>query len=323
MTGGAGVADGTLAAVKKQSRWLSEFAQNRNSQTGEDGIVAKALSLLPNPNRWCIEFGAWNGQFLSNTFDLVNRQGYSTLLIEGDAARYRELCAGYPHKARAIFLNAYVGWTPQNSLDVLIEPHAIPRDPDLVSIDVDGNDYHIWKAMNEVRPKLLLIEYNPTMANGVEFVQPADASCNQGNSPAALVKLGKEKGYELIAVTRLNLLFADVRHYARFGIADNSLEALRDDPPDHIFCGYDGTVFVQGALGARWHRTWLSSQDVQVLPRFLRKYPPSYGALERFALTWFQRLSGRRSTPGGDAPESNHRAEERRRAELVGGRAGL
>ena len=59
-----------------------------------------------------------------------------------------------------------------------------------------------------LKPKLVVIEYNPTMANGLVFTQPAEPECNQGSSPAALVRLGKELGYELIAATRLNLVFA-------------------------------------------------------------------------------------------------------------------
>ena len=311
-----GRASASIAAVKSQSRWLSQFAHNVNSQAGEDGIVAKALSLLPEQNRWCVEFGAWDGRHLSNTYDLVDRQHYSAVLIEGDTAKYTALCSSYPHRDRAIFMNAFVGWSHEDNLDALLAPHAIPCDPDLASIDVDGNDYHIWRAMKHTRPKLVLIEYNPTMANSVEFVQPADARCQQGNSPRALVRLGKEKGYELIAATRLNLLFVDRPHYGSFGIEDNSLEAMRDDPPDHVFCGYDGTVFVQGAVGARWHRTWLSQPDVQVLPRFLRKYPPHYTLFQRFALAGYQALR----RPGGRfTAEPNHVAEERRRIESTHG----
>ena len=306
----------SLAAVKRESRWLSQFAEDVNSQAGEDGILAMALSLLPDRNRCCIEFGAWDGRRYSNTCNLVERHRYTAVLIEGDASRYKELRSAYPRKDRAIFIHAYVGWSSENGLDAILSPHSVPRNPDLLSIDVDGNDYHIWRAIEHTRPKLVLIEYNPTMANGVEFIQPADAGCNQGNSPASLVILGREKGYELIAATRLNLLFVDGQYYPLFHIPDNSLEAMRDDPPDHVFCGYDGTVFVQGAVGARWHRMWLSQRDVQVLPRALRRYPPAYNALQRFVLSCYRMLPGRgRAGRGRPSPESNHAAVERRRME--------
>jgi hypothetical protein len=301
----------SLAAVKAASRWLSAHAHNVNSQAGEDGIVEKALSLLPDLSHWCVEFGAWDGRYMSNTFNQVDHHGSNVVLIEGDQRKYRELCSSYPHADRAVFIHSYVGWSADNNLDRLLAPHPVPESPDLLSIDVDGNDYHIWQATTRLRPKLVLIEYNPTMANCLDFVQPADAGCNQGNSPAALVRLGKEKNYELIAATRLNLLFVDRRYYSLFRIPDNSLEAMRDDPPDHLFCGYDGTVFVHGAVGARWHRLWLSKANVQVLPLFLRRYPPTYSHLQKTILNlwrWFRDPSSQR-VPA----EPNHIAEERRR----------
>src|ERR1700686_2856205 len=73
----------SLVALKRASRWLSEFASSVTSQNGEDGIIAKALSLLPELNHWCVEFGAWDGKRFSNTYDLVDHQGYSVVLIEG------------------------------------------------------------------------------------------------------------------------------------------------------------------------------------------------------------------------------------------------
>jgi len=303
----------TLAQVKHESRWLAQFASNVTSQAGEDGILRKALDMLPNRNRWCIEFGAWDGVCYSNTFNLVESHGYTAVLIEGDAQKHARLRTSYPHKQCAICIHAYVGWSAGDGLDAILSTHPVPIDPDLLSIDVDGNDYHIWRAIEHYRPKLVLIEYNPTMANSVEFVQPADPGCNQGNSAASLVKLGLGKGYELIAATRLNVLFVDRRYYERFHISDNSLEAMRDDPPDHVFCGYDGTVFVRGAIGARWHRVWLSEGDLQVLPRVLRKYPPSYNAVQRFAFDCYQKLRhpGRRVASNGTV--SNQEAVELRR----------
>jgi len=320
----------TLASVKRASRWLSRHASNVNSQAGEDGILAKALSMLPDPTFWCIEFGAWDGLYFSNTYNLVARpveppedqtaQGcYRTVLIESDPEKYRQLCSSYPFKDRAIFINAYVGWSQENGLDRILSSHPIPKNPDLLSIDVDGNDYHIWRATKDTKPKLVLIEYNPTMANCVEFVQPASASCNQGNSPASLVKLGKEKGYELIAVTRLNLLFVDRQYYSLFNIPDNSLDAMRDDPQDLVFCGYDGTIFIKGAIGARWHRRWLSPEDIQVLPGMLRSYPPAYTPLQRIAAAIHRAVCQPRKAIQRllhPIAESNHEAEQRRRENL-------
>lgn len=281
------------ADLRTASRALSSQASNVTSQTGEDGIIAAALRTLPLPclSHWCIEFGAWDGRHLSNTYDLVDRHGYRVVLIEGDRRKHRELCSTYPHPERAIFLNAYVGWSAEDNLDQLLSHYEMPADPDLLSIDVDGNDYHIWRALARVRPKLVLIEYNPTIPNCVEFVQQSKPDCNQGSSPASLVRLGKEKGYALIAVTKLNLLFVDCCYYHLFDIPDNSLDTLRDDEPVYLFAGYDGTIFTSGAFHLPWHGLPVPAERLQVLPGVLRRYPPTYSALQRCGLLAFAILS--------------------------------
>jgi hypothetical protein len=272
----------SLAELKRASRWLSEYSKNVTSQGGEDGIVEKALSVLPERDHWCVEFGAWDGKHLSNTFDLVDSKGYNVVLIEGDPAKYKELCVSYPHKDRAIFANAFVGWSEDDGIDQILSRYPVPRAFDLLSVDVDGNDYHIWRATKSFTPKLVLIEYNRSTVNAVEFVQPAEAGCNQGSSPAAIVKLGREKGYELIAVTQHNLLLVQRQYYPLFGIPDNALEVMRDEEPNYVFFGYDGTVFLQGSCCPEWHPGWrLSAREMQLLPGFLRTYPPNYTSVQK------------------------------------------
>jgi hypothetical protein len=276
----------SLAALKLASRWLSEYSRNVTSQGGEDGIIEKALSLLPELDHWCVEFGAWDGKYVSNTFHLVDQLGYNVVLIECDREKYGALCVDYPHKDQATFINAFVGWGPTDGLDCLLGQRPIPRNFDFLSVDVDGNDYHIWDAMAGFRPKLVLIEYNFTIANAVEFSQPPDPRCQQGSSAAALVKLAKKKGYELIAVTKHNLLFVDRHYYSLFGIPDNSLGVMRDEEPNFVFFGYDGTVFLDGRCALEWHPGLrLRSDKIQVLPRFLRSYQPSYTFFQKRMFT--------------------------------------
>lgn len=277
----------TLDALKKRSRWLNKYAKNLYSQCGEDGIVTKALSILPNPTGWCVEFGAWDGQYLSNTFNLVANHNYHTLLIEADPKRFSELQASYPHSDRAIFINALVGFSQDTNLDCLLQAQPIPKDFDLLSIDIDGNDYHVWEAIEVYRPRLVVIEYNPTIANAVHFVQSKNVDISQGASAAALIDLGRRKGYELIAVTSLNLLFTRRELFGLFNITDNSLEAMRDDSEvPHVFVGYDGHVFLRESGDAGLHLWWhhplfLPESAVQLLPKRLQKYPERYTDFER------------------------------------------
>jgi hypothetical protein len=81
----------TLGNLQTQCRWLLDYASDVTSETGEDGILRKALELLPEKNQWCIEFGAWDGKHLSNTYNLIATRGYRGVLIEPRRARFREL----------------------------------------------------------------------------------------------------------------------------------------------------------------------------------------------------------------------------------------
>ena len=68
--------------VKPESAYLQEFRRDVTSQYGEDGIIEKTLELLDEPTKWCVEFGAWDGRHLSNTYDLIVNKGYSAVMIE-------------------------------------------------------------------------------------------------------------------------------------------------------------------------------------------------------------------------------------------------
>jgi len=286
---------GVLTQLREQSRWLMQLASDVTSQFGEDGIISAALDLLPGKNAWCIEFGAWDGRLCSNTCNLITSRGYRGVLIESDAKRFCDLQRTHGG-GKNILLNASVGFSETDSLDALLPPE-VPKDVDLLSIDIDGNDYHTWAAIKSFRPKLVIIEFNPTIATGVPFVQEKDERINQGSSAASLVDLGRAKGYELIAMTRINLLFVDSAYYPLFHIPDNSLEVMRADESDvpHIFVGFDGRVFLSehgrlGSISLLWHGLTLRESAVQRLPRLLQAYPDCYSLTQQLLFRWFHLL---------------------------------
>ncbi len=126
--------------VTKPNRWLNEFTSNVTSQYGEDGILTKIFEIIPGKNKWCVEFGAWDGKLYSNTYNLINQQGYSAVLIEANPNRYQDLIKTYYSNKKVIPLNAFVGFETKNSLDTLLEATETPVDFDLLSIDIDSND---------------------------------------------------------------------------------------------------------------------------------------------------------------------------------------
>lgn len=283
------------AADKRDNRWLLGYARKIHSQNGEDGIIEKVLEIIGDPTRWCVEFGAWDGRYLSNVCHLIESQRYAAVLIEGSASRFDDLVKSYEGNDRVFPIRAFVGFGAEDGLDVILSRTEIPREFDVLSIDIDGNDFHVWKAMTAYRPRLVVIEYNPTIPSQVDFVQPADMSINQGASILALTRLAKDKGYELIATTQHNCFFVAREYFSRFGIEDNSVNAVRCDDSlvTYVFNGFDGTVFVRGYGKLAWHGVPYKEAKLQVIPRMLRKFPDNSGRLTKFLAKHYRSLKKR------------------------------
>ena len=269
--------------MNRCSTWLLEHKRNVYSQTGEDGIIEKILDIIPRNDKWCVEFGAWDGLFLTNTRNLIESSSYSAILIEANKNKYAELQRNYLQRDNVVTINAFVGFRKDNNLDQILSGTRIPCDFDLLSIDIDGNDYHAWNAISKYRPKLVVVEFNPTIPTHIRFVQTADPSINQGASLLSLVELGKEKGYELVSVLPFNAFFVRREYYALFHIESNTPEVLRTDLNSitYLFSGYDGTVFLRGFCRLPWHGIELRESKCQPLPKILRKYPDMYTKLQR------------------------------------------
>lgn len=272
-------------------RGLNPFAHRVTSQYGEDGIIASALDRIgPECDRWCVEFGAWDGRHLSNTFQLIESRGYSAVLIEGDAAKFQALQHNFADNANVFPIQRFVGFERQDSLDAILGCTPIPRNFDVLSIDIDGNDYHVWDSLVAFRPKIVVIEFNPSIPTPVEFVQPRDMSVSQGTSLLSMDRLARRKGYRLVATTPPNAIFADETYFDLFGIQDCSPAALRVDESQvtYLFQGFDGTLFVRGCTRLVWHGVELDESRLQYLPAWLRNHPAKLGRWQRRAMKWIR-----------------------------------
>jgi hypothetical protein len=269
--------------MMKSSTWLLEHQENIYSQSGEDGVIEKVLDTLPDRDNWCVEFGAWDGKYLCNVRNLVENKGFSSVLIEASKQKFAELTDNYKGHPNVFLVNQFVGFQVDDNLDNILGNTPIPVNFDFLSIDIDGNDYHVWKVVDKYRPKSICIEFNPTIPIEIDFVQDADPSLNQGSSASAIVALGKQKGYELVSVVGCNAIMVDAKYFPAFHIADNSLQTLWVDRNaiTYLFVGYDGKVFLTGKQTLPWHGVKLKPSDVNVMPAFLQKYPSNYGFLEK------------------------------------------
>jgi len=260
--------------TKPESTHLGTHARNVTSQYGEDGIIARIFELIGARNKWCVEFGASNGQYLSNTWDLIHNQEWSAVLAEGNEGRAARLAEHYAGRVGEVFVwPGFVGWHDSNSLDAILSETPIPRDFDLLSVDIDGNDWHVWQAVAGYRPRLVIIEFNPSCSNQFYFVQDADPAVNQGASLLAFIELAKFKGYELAATTYANAFFVVKEEFPKLSISDNSIDAMYEQYTTTEICqGFDGTIFAAGHMMLVWQALPLAQEDFQVLPKALRRY---------------------------------------------------
>lgn len=267
---------------------LLNQAHNVTSISGEDGILKNIFTTIPPANSWCVEFGAWDGKTFSNTYNLLANEGWNGVLIEADAVKFQDLLANFGKNQRVKCVNCFVTFEGQNTLDSILQRAGCPKDFDLLSIDIDGNDYHVWESLQTFAPRVVVIEFNQTIPPHVEFIQPRDMSVHQGNAALSLVKLGKQKGYELVCVTEYNLIFVKSELLPSFGLADNSLKRLW--PPQavqpHIFQLFDGTFVVGGMDVMCWHGIRLRQEKFQILPKIFRTFPPRPSSFIKRVLKW-------------------------------------
>jgi hypothetical protein len=238
--------------------------------------VDEILAVVPSRDKWCVEFGAWDGIHGSNTRSLIVDRDYFSVQIEGDEKKFLELQRNYAGKPGTTTLNQWVGFGAEDGLDAILKKTDIPRHFEFCCIDIDGNDYHVWKAMGCYRPKVVCIEFNPTIPPEVSFIQEADPSVHHGCSLSALIELGVEKGYELVSVIGVNAFFVDQVYFPLFGLTKNGIYDLwtQRDCITYFFTGYDGRVFLRGCQKLPWQEGRpIDESRVQVVPRFLRKYP--------------------------------------------------
>ena len=177
------------------------------SGTDDDGVLLFVFAAMGFRSRVCLDVGAADG-IDSNCANLLLNFGFSGLLLEGDPskvrrgqrfyARHPDTCL-YPPGFRQALVTA-------ENINSLVAAGGLAGEIDLLSIDIDGNDFWVWKALTQVAPRVVIIETHAEFGNR-DIVVPYDANyCYPGRHPEyfgaslpAMVELGRQKGYRLVA----------------------------------------------------------------------------------------------------------------------------
>lgn len=188
--------------VKDQKENIRRHEFKIYSQTGEDGIINYIFKKIGAKNKKFVEIGIEDGREC-NTANLSLNFCWSGLLIEGNKTYAKKAQQYYKNKPVKV-VNAFV--TKENINNILKE-NNMKGEIDLLSIDIDGNDYWIWKEINEVKPRVVVVEYNDILGkepitvkydSNFERLRKHSSGFYYGASLSALANLAKSKGYILI-----------------------------------------------------------------------------------------------------------------------------
>lgn len=183
-------------------RRLNRFEHKVFSQMGEDGIIAEVFRRLGTTNNTFVEFAAGDG-FENNTLYLLTC-GWKGVWIEARDEYVKQIAANRSLEISRGSLQLLHDFVTAENIDSLLKKAGVPSEFDLLSIDIDRNDYWAWKALGGYRPRVIVVEYNAAFPPGCEWVVPYvpqatwDGTSNYGASLTALELLGGRKGYKLV-----------------------------------------------------------------------------------------------------------------------------
>jgi hypothetical protein len=184
---------------------LTSWERGVFSQFGEDGVIAELFRRVGAESRSFVEFGAETG-LEGNCVLLASALGWTGLFIEADEEKARSLHWRYSSSTAVQTVTATVG--PDN-IEALLRGAGVPQEPDVLSIDVDGTDWWIWRAISSFHPRIVVVEYNGHLTTDraltipAEHREPWDGTAYYGASLIAYERLARAKGYRLVH-TELN-----------------------------------------------------------------------------------------------------------------------
>ena len=207
---------------------------NYRSQHGEDKIIAAILDHIGSGYMRCMEFGAADGFFCSNTTPLWKDRDWTATLVESEEKLYKKLRANTRDFPKVAAHHAEV-----HNVDDFVDYEL-----DLLSIDIDGEEFDIWERTQH-RHRIVCIEHNPTFPLHVHY----HGGRWQGSSARSLYDLGISKGYRLVAGTKTNLIFVREEEAGFMDDYDDTLEGNFDySQLNYVVTDYHGNFDVVGEL---------------------------------------------------------------------------
>ena len=176
-----------------------------SSQNEEDGLTLALINLAGTTNRRFLDLGA--GANGGNTGFLAETCGWTGLMTDGRAKCTVQLAARFARHG----VHAERVWLTCDNVNQVVRDHRLNGEIDLLSLDLDGNEYWVWRALDACSPRIVLLAFNPAFGADRAVSVPYDPALDRsaiterpqwfyGASLAAFEKLGREKGFRLVMV---------------------------------------------------------------------------------------------------------------------------
>lgn len=154
----------------QQSGKLNKFEYQVMSQNGEDGIIFEILKRIGTKSKYFVEFGVGNGTENNSAYLLM--QNWSGSWIEGSSQHCNEMKISYADIINTKRLQVKESFITKDNIESIFQDLKVPADLDFLSIDIDGNDYWVWKQLQHYKPRIVVIEYNASIGPHVEWIMP-------------------------------------------------------------------------------------------------------------------------------------------------------
>jgi hypothetical protein len=172
------------------------------SQSDEDGIIQEIFNRVGTRNRIFVEFGVESGIECNSVKLLV--EGWRGLWLDAGTKHVAQIRTHFRTFIDDRRLTANEAFVVAENINSLLEQGGVTGEIDFLSIDIDNNDYWVWKEITAIRPRVVAIEYNATLRPPMSLVVPYDPERRWdgtnyfGASLEALVRLGRDKGYQIV-----------------------------------------------------------------------------------------------------------------------------
>jgi hypothetical protein len=215
----------TSADMAKGPLRLSRHEATIYSQYGEDGIIAEIFRRIGTTNRYFVDFGSSEGR--ENNTVLLLLAGWSGLWMDAHESLIDTAAELYPKEVESGRLKARSAFVNAENIEELFRSSDVPESFDLLSVDIDRNDYWVWKNIQSYQPRVVVMEYNAVFPPGMKWVVDYDAEAfwdgtsHFGASLTAYEELGREKGYSLVGC---NLMGSNA-FFVRSDLAEGKFDA--------------------------------------------------------------------------------------------------